>query len=610
MERWVIVSGGNNPYPGECASDKSFRRKILEIAHDRLNHMGARRVRALVRQRFVWPGMGQEIIQFCRSCPTCQRCVKAPARKVPMVERAVLSEPFEVLAFDIVGPMPKGKGGCRFLLIAICMASRWPEAIPLRSITAKVVAAGMVEVFSRTGIPLQLVTDQGAQFVGSVVSQLCTNLHIERITTTPYHPEGNGVVERMHGTLGAMLTKAASEGLDWVSQVPFALFALRAAPNRDSQFSPFELVYGRNVRTPLDILHQGWSEQEFENLDTDEWAQWLVDRLEHWHDVMRNRGECASGKRKVHFDKRTVDRSLSEGDLVLCRVPGMTQKLEEAWHGPYPVLEKVNGVNYRIDVGRGRKKVLHINNMKRYHVREEEVMRLAVIAEDFEEDEDVGTKMSGRCSDFDLGQLEGLKKDFQSVFNDSPGKTDVCKLVIKTKEAFPISCAPYRIPDRLKEAVRQEVFKLLEMGVVVQSTSPWASPIVPVPKPDGAIRLCIDYRKLNEATQADPYYMATLEDILERVGGSRAVSKLDLSKGFYQIEVEEDSVDKTAFITPFGKYAFKRMPFGLRNAPAVFQRVMEIVLRNCYQFSAPYIDDIVVFSIGKREKEHVSLARL
>ena len=214
-------------------------------------------------------------------------------------------------------------------------------------------------------------------------------LHIEKIKTTPYHPEGNGVVERMHGTLGAMLTKAASQGLEWVGQVPFALFALRAAPNRDSLFSPFELVFGRHVRTPLDILHQGWAQLDFEELDMDEWAEWLVERLESWHDVMRERGEEASKKRKEHFDKKTVDRVLEVGDLVLCRVPGMAHKLEEAWHGPYKVVERLNRVDFRVDLGKQRKKVLHINNLKKYQVREEEVMRLAVIAEDFDDDIDV-----------------------------------------------------------------------------------------------------------------------------------------------------------------------------------------------------------------------------
>ena len=287
-----------------------------------------------------------------------------------MMERPVLSEPFEVLAVDLVGPMPKGKGGCRFLLTAICMATRWPEAIPLKSITAKSLAVGLFDIFSRTGIPLQILSDQGSQFIGAVMRNLCDRLHIEKLKTTPYHPEGNGVVERMHSTLGAMLTKAAQEGHDWVGQIPFALFALRAAPNRDTQFSPFQLTFGRKVRTHLDIIHQGWAEEEFEQLDVQEWAQWLCDRLEVWHDVMRSRGEEASKKRKGSFDKKAVSRELEEGDLVLCRIPGMTAKLEEAWHGPYPVIEKVNRVDYRVDLGRGRRKVLHINNLKKFYVRE------------------------------------------------------------------------------------------------------------------------------------------------------------------------------------------------------------------------------------------------
>ena len=577
---------------------KSFRTKVMNLAHEKLSHMGARRVQSLIKQRFVWPGMGQDIIHYCRSCPTCQKCAKTKARKVPMVERAVMSEPFETMAFDIVGPMPKGKGGHRFLLTAVCMATRWPEAIPLKSITAKAVAVGMMDMFSRTGIPLQLVTDQGAQFVGSVVTQLCSNLHIEKIRTTPYHPEGNGVVERMHGTLGAMLTKASSEGLDWVGQVTFALFALRAAPNRDSKFSPFELVYGRQVRTPLDIVHQGWAQLEFEQLDTAEWADWLVERLEHWHSVMRERGESASSVRKKEFDKKSVDRKLEEGDLVLCRVPGMAHKLQEAWHGPYPVIEKLNRVDYRVEVGKGRQKVLHINNMKRYQVREEDVMRLSVVAEDFSDDEDVGLKMQGVCRDFDVEELVVLKEEFPTVFDDLPGRTEVCTLTIDTGETPPISSMPYRIPDRMKEGVRMEIEKLVEMGVATPSTSPWASPIVPVPKTDGSIRLCVDYRKLNSVTANDPYYMTTLDEILERVGSSGCLSKLDLSKGFYQIGIEKESIEKTAFISPFGKFSFNRMPFGLRNAPAVFQRSMEIILRGCYDCSAPYIDDIIIFSVN------------
>ncbi len=140
---------------------------------------------------------------------------------------------------------------------------------PIKSVTAKVVAKGMLEVFSRTGIPLEVLTDQGSQFVGSLSKQLHENLGINKIKTSPYHPQTNGIPERMHGTLGSMLRKVVSTGKDWAEQLPFCLFALRSIPNRDSSLSPFELVFGHAARTPLDVLHHGWLEQDFSELDVE-----------------------------------------------------------------------------------------------------------------------------------------------------------------------------------------------------------------------------------------------------------------------------------------------------------------------------------------------------
>ena len=236
--------------------------------------------------------------------------------------------------------------------------------------------------------------------------------------------------------------------------------------------------------------------------------------------------------------------------------------------------------------------------------KEEELKLILGLEKDtYGDDEEVGVKLEGRCEDFDESQVEVLQGEYPDVFNDVPGRTEVCSLEIVTGATPPIASGPYRVPDRMKEEVKKEVEKLLELGVAEPSHSPWASPIVPVLKKDGSIRLCIDYRKLNSVTAGDPYYMVTLEEILEKVGNSRCLSKLDLSKGFYQIGIEEGSREKTAFITPFGKYCFNRMPFGLRNAPAIFQRGMEVVLRGCYDCASPYIDDILVFSVN--EVEHL-----
>ena len=589
---------------------KGFRSRVLEMAHEGSGHLGARKVKSLLSQRFTWPGMGVDAINHTRSCQVCQRCSKAKSRKVPLMERQVISEPFEVLAFDLVGPFPAAKYGYRYLLTAICMGSKWPEAIPLKVQTAKAVAAGMMEVFSRTGIPLQLLSDQGPQFIGSLLDRLCRDLRIDKLKCTPYHPETNGAVERMHGTLGPMLTKASKMGLDWVEQLPFAMFALRSAPNKDTGFSPYQLVYGHRVRTPLDVLHQGWAELEFCELETEEWSGWLVDRLSVWHDLVRERGKKASSERKVLYDKSTVERTLEPGDQVMCRIPGLIGKLEESWHGPYKVVAKKGRVDYLVDMGKGkgRVKVLHINNLKKYHPRVEEVLRLALVAEDWSEDEEVGTRLQGKFEGFEEEAVVcQLKEEYPEVFSDLPGRTSACQLKIDTGEAAPRRSHPYRVPDRLKEGVRSEVNKLVELGIVVPSNSPWASPVVPVPKADGTVRVCVDYRKLNEVTAADPYYMATMDEILERVGSSKIISKIDLAKGFYQVEVEPLSQEKTAFVSPYGKFQFQRMPFGLKNAPAMFQRLMEVVLGDCYNYSAPYIDDVIVFS--ENAEEHVQHLR-
>ena len=117
-----------------------------------------------------------------------------------------------------------------------------------------------------------------------------------------------------------------------------------------------------------------------------------------------------------------------------------------------------------------------------------------------------------------------------------------------------------------------------------------------VPKKDGSLRLCIDYRRLNKVTTQDPYPMPRIDDLLDGLGSAHFISTLDLSKGYWQVPVAADSRQKTAFVTPLGKYQFKVMPFGLVGAPAVFQRMMNTLLADIISYAGAYIDDLVIFS--------------
>ena len=152
--------------------------------------------------------------------------------------------------------------------------------------------------------------------------------------------------------------------------------------------------------------------------------------------------------------------------------------------------------------------------------------------------------------------------------------------------------------------MREEVEKMLTDRVIRPSTSPWASPIVLVQKKDGGVRFCVDFRKLNQVAKFDAYPMPRMEEVFESIGSSTVVTTLDLASGYWQIPLAPGSREKTAFATPFGLFEFEVMPFGLHNAPATFQRMMDHVLRDCQEFARAYIDDIAVFSHSW--EEHLS----
>ena len=134
------------------------------------------------------------------------------------------------------------------------------------------------------------------------------------------------------------------------------------------------------------------------------------------------------------------------------------------------------------------------------------------------------------------------------------------------------------------------------MGVIRPSNSPWCSSSVTVGKKDGSLRLCQDYRPLNAITVPDSYSMKHVDDTLDLLCEAFYLTKLDLAKGYNQILVKEEDIPKTAFSTPFGKFEYTRMPFGLRNAPTHFQRSMDVVLSDLFDYSSAYIDDVVIFS--------------
>ena len=158
------------------------------------------------------------------------------------------------------------------------------------------------------------------------------------------------------------------------------------------------------------------------------------------------------------------------------------------------------------------------------------------------------------------------------------GRTSKLKHSIDTGNAHPIRQPTRRIPPARRSEVTKLLEEMLEKGIIKPSCSPWASPIVLVKKKDGTTRFCVDYRKLNTITRKDAYPLPRIDETLDTLQGAKWFSTLDLASGYWQVELSEESQDRTAFCTPNGLFEFKVLPFGLCNAPATFQRLMDLIL--------------------------------
>lgn len=166
---------------------------------------------------------------------------------------------------------------------------------------------------------------------------------------------------------------------------------------------------------------------------------------------------------------------------------------------------------------------------------------------------------------------------------------------IRCTSDVPVVYRPYRLAESEKRIQREIIQELLTNGIIRELSLSYASPIILVKKKSGEYRMCVDFRKLNAITIKDKYPMPLIEEQIDKLGGNRYFTGLDLASGYYQVPVATDSIEKTAFVTPEGHYEFLRMPFRLTNAPAVLQRLMDNVLgklKNSITF--PYLNDIII----------------
>ena len=313
-------------------------------------------------------------------------------------------------------------------------------------------------------------------------------------------------------------------------------------------------------------------------------------------------------------------RTFRPGDQVLVLLPIHGSPLQARYCGPYTVEKRTSEVDYVISTPDRRKlkQLCHINMLKPYHGKDgptscRTVTNTATVSSHPPNNEidpspvekgmklhnsDILAKISDKLNHLPENEnavIKQLVEEFSDLFPDVPGRTTATCHDVDVGDTRPIKQHPYRVNPAKLTALRHEVEYMLRNGIIEESQSQWSSPCVLVPKPDGTFRFCTDFRRVNAVTRSDSFPIPRVDDCIDQIGHSQYISKFDLLKGYWQVPLTEQAKEVSTFVTPDGLYQYTVMPFGMKNAPATYQRMINKVtsgLKGC----GAYIDDLVIYS--------------
>ena len=341
----------------------------IDGCHRSAGHQGRDRTLSLLKERFWWPGMARAMF---RAISTCGRCIQYEAKgQLPPMNPILCTEPMELVHIDYVGMevtvAAKEKPVVKNVLVVVDHFTRYVQAYVTKNHTARMTARVLYNnYFSMFGFPQRLMSDQGTEFCGNVIAAMCSLLGIEKIRTTPYHPQMNGLAERVHQTLQRMIGKLDPEKRKkWPYHIGSILIAYNATRSMVTGFSPYFLMFGQRPRLPIDLLFPTYRAQGLSRT-IDEYVANLYDRLRDSLKIAQDCAEKEAQRQKRLYDRKVGAVELRPGDHVLVRLDafrGQRRKLKNRWGDDlHTVVSRVaDGIPaYVVKNNRtGKKKVLH-----------------------------------------------------------------------------------------------------------------------------------------------------------------------------------------------------------------------------------------------------------
>lgn len=346
---------------------RSLVNDILSAAHanDLAAHCGERVMYYNIRQRCFWPNMASDIADYVRRCQQCQISKAKPSLTIPSLSLPIPSRPFEIIGMDAMA-MPTTSLGNNTLLVFTDYLTKWAEAVPVRATksgdpTAEQVARALMEVIvSRHGLPLSILSDQGKAFCQGAVAKLLDYLGVNKLTTSPYHPQCNGLTERFNRTFTGMLKQFGDSGLaeakEWDERLPALLLAYRSHFNRNSKKSAFFLLYGRDPIIPINAA-MGFMEPRFNSRE--EYVREVAKSMPVvWKFATENLEAQAREvqRRNEELLKNNQLQLFNVGDMVYAYIHGsdnkkIEYKVKPRWKGPYRITRVISMATYEVSDG-------------------------------------------------------------------------------------------------------------------------------------------------------------------------------------------------------------------------------------------------------------------
>lgn len=357
----IKISILNDP---KFIEDEETRKLIINDFHllNSGGHAGINRTYNNIKKYYYWTGLKEQIQKFISTCDDCQRFKYTVIKKQPMTITTTATSAFQKIALDLFGPLEEDSEGNRFVLTLQCDLSKFTEAYAIKNKEATTVAKAFVSNFIlRYGIPREVISDLGSEFIASVFRECCNILNIKQLTSTAYHHQSVGALEISHKSLGAFLRMQISKFPDeWSTWLPYWSFAYNTTVHTETRYTPYELVFGKHCILPSNV---GETVDPFYNFD--DYPYELKYRLQRACIDASQNLIASKSKRKILYDaKNTQATSFKAGDKVLLQNDAGT-KMQPLYKGPFEIV-KDEHPNVILKI-KNREVTVHKDRIKMYY---------------------------------------------------------------------------------------------------------------------------------------------------------------------------------------------------------------------------------------------------